>query len=106
MERKLRLTLLLREGDYRHNMTVLNEDVGEILVWRENCDAAEDRCRPCDFAACPYCKLFLYKEGLDHHKEICAIKNFFQLELPEFEDRDDVNVPPSKYKFMLLDWLD
>ena len=100
VERQLRLTLLLNEGDYKHNTAVLRHGQGEILVSGERSDQLGDRLKASDFAPCQYCKKFLLKQMLQNHSETCKIRNFFQLELPEvegYDDTDHLHYVQSKY---------
>ena len=81
VERLLQVILLLNMGDYNHNMNVLKEGQGEMLVWWKGPDTADGKCSPWDFKPCTFCKKFLHKLELDHHGRSCKIRNFYQLEM-------------------------
>jgi len=74
MQRKLKLELLLRRGDFRHNHEVISLKKGQLVVLRRPEDNDMDMTTYDDFGPCPDCLGFVHKKHMWHHVKQCPHK--------------------------------
>ena len=73
LERKVKLQQLVNEGNFKHNIIVMREGKGEIVVGRRCTSKAAS-----DYTACGFCKKFQLKTSLWRHTKSCmARKEYF-----------------------------
>lgn len=78
-ERKIRLSVLLHDGDYKHNLNVLKNGCGEFIILKSLMgDLMLEDCTLDDFIACNHCKQFMSTKLLRHHKYTCRVRKFFR----------------------------
>ena len=78
-ERKIRLSVLLHDGDYKHNLNVLKNGCGEFIILKSLMgDLKLEDCTLEDFIACDHCKRFMSTKLLQHHMYTCRVKKFFR----------------------------
>jgi len=74
LERKVKLQQLVNKGNFKHNITVMREGKGEIVVGRRCTSKAAS-----DYTACGFCKKFQLKTSLWRHTKFCmARKEYFE----------------------------
>jgi hypothetical protein len=70
-ERLYRLEILINDGNYKHNLDVLKNKKGMLVVARRS----SKKClNPKNFLPCQYCKLFVNKRLLWHHVNHCSVR--------------------------------
>ena len=74
-ERVINLELLANEGNFKHNMEVISNGCGQLVVARRS-DCMEEL-EYFDFFPCEFCKKFIRKANLWHHQRQCSVKIFF-----------------------------
>jgi len=69
--RKLLLRKLLNDGDYQHNVDVLENKSGEIVPFKRPSSSSSSYDQ---FIPCKYCKAMFVGSNLWKHKNSCAFK--------------------------------
>lgn len=67
-ERRVKLQKIVTEGNFKHNISVIKEGKGEIVVARR-CGSKSAT----DYTACEFCKKFQTKKNLWKHTKSCAV---------------------------------
>ncbi|XP_056011555.1 uncharacterized protein LOC130051986 isoform X4 [Ostrea edulis] len=68
--RTAEITRLRNAGNYKHNVSVLKKESGElVVVARQSNDS-----KPEDYLPCDECLGFFLKEGLWRHKQVCKLR--------------------------------
>ena len=65
-ERQIAFDGLVKEGDFKHNNTVLKEGKGVVIPKYRSVEGANARYIPCE-----YCKGFYSKNGIMRHQKAC-----------------------------------
>ena len=68
-ERSLELTRVRNAGNYKHNVQVLKEGKGELVVFARN----SSETKPEDYLPCESCLGFFLKGSLWRHKQVCPL---------------------------------
>ncbi len=66
-KRRIPLEQLQNQGNYYHNIKVLETGRGEIVTWRQPTAGADNS----DFLPCPDCLTFFMKKDLWKHSKTC-----------------------------------
>lgn len=104
-ERALKLEILADEGNFKHNVQVLKQGEGHIVVARRrktDDDEGGELRKPTDYLPCEYCLKFVVKRHLWSHVHRCEIRKYYGLSDPtckkaiavddnEANDVDDTN---------------
>ena len=72
-ERKAMWHKLRSQGNYHHNMTVMDIDQGELIVARKPNFSGHTH-SPNEFLPCPYCRGFYRRQELWKHTAACVMK--------------------------------
>lgn len=83
MERRVELTILTNEGNFKHNVAVLTKGNGCIVVGRRGPKTTN----PNHFLPCEYCKKFIAKKTMSEHRKRCLVFKQLQTNSPP----DDAN---------------
>lgn len=92
-ERLVRLECLANEGNFKHNVEVLRERNGSLVVARrekfagDNDDHGHD---PNDFIPCEFCLKFFIAKYLWHHVRVCKVRKFYKIADPTGKKDDFV----------------
>ena len=68
-QRRTKLQRLTDEGNFKHNITVMQKGEGEIVVGKRTVDKSA-----CDYTVCEFCKRFESKKNLWRHMKSCAAR--------------------------------
>ncbi|XP_018909181.2 uncharacterized protein [Bemisia tabaci] len=71
-DRDHKFTLLLREGDFYHNCSVLSTKQGNLLLVRRPTEMDSRLYTYADYTPCPYCLGFILKKNLSQHTWNCV----------------------------------
>ena len=82
-ERRTRLTMLTNEGNFNHNITVIQKGEGELVVGKRFANKSA-----CDYTACEFCHRFESKKNLWRHMKSCAArKEYYESTVQEKSPR-------------------
>lgn len=82
-ERALKLEILANEGNFKHNVQVLKQGEGHIVVARRHqTDECGELRKPTDYLPCEYCLKFVVNRHLWSHIHRCEIRKFYGLPDP------------------------
>ena len=91
-ERMVLLEILVNEGNFKHNVQVLKENKGHLVVARR-ASPDQDGHNPDAYIPCEHCKKFVLKFLLWNHIKNCKVRKFHQTDesktLPELSDPED-----------------
>lgn len=99
-DRVAKLEILANEGNFKHNIKVLREQKGELVVGRRsNTDDSDAVRHPKDYLPCEYCLKFVLRRHLWEHIHRCEIRKYYGLPDPtkktnsvdDDQDDDDTN---------------
>lgn len=96
-ERVAKLEILANEGNFKHNVQVLKEEKGELVVGRRsNTDDNSTVRHPKDYLPCEYCLKFVLRRHLWEHIHRCEIRKYYGLPDPakkkiDMKLQDDAN---------------
>ncbi|XP_050391798.1 uncharacterized protein LOC126810662 [Patella vulgata] len=65
------LEILANEGNFKHNVEVIKNQKGHIVIARRS--LKEDMHEPKDFIPCEFCKKFILNKNLWHHRRNCLV---------------------------------
>ena len=96
-ERIILLEILTNEGNFKHNVAVLEKNEGVLVVARRNASKTTD---VNDYIPCEYCKTFFLKKLLWHHVMSSNIRQYLNRnqdveDLYDTDEEEDVieNIP-------------
>jgi hypothetical protein len=82
-DRVAKLEILANEGNFKHNIKVLREQKGELVVARRSNTRDGDTVRqPKDYLPCEYCLKFVLRRHLWEHIHKCDIREYYGIPDP------------------------
>ncbi|XP_021349971.1 uncharacterized protein LOC110448181 [Mizuhopecten yessoensis] len=87
-ERRIELEMLANEGNFKHNIKVLQDQEGMLVVGRR--ETTGRNIQPGDYLPCEYCRKFIMKHTLWWHHRTCTVRKFNEVKEPDVENDDDV----------------
>ncbi len=84
-ERRMLLQQLTNEGDFKHNIAVMQAGEGGVVVGRRSYMKTK---QPSDYTACEFCKKWLSKQNLWRHSKTCLARAAFYEKHTDYLDRN------------------